>query len=198
MDSFILVPILFLWGLIHSGLASLTIKDLINNKLGERAIRYYRLAYNIFAGISFFPIIGLMIVIRDTQLYSIPKPWIAFTLFAQLLSLLILVIGLKQTGALKFLGLTPFLGEKQSESQSFITNGLYKYVRHPLYSAGLVLLWCSPVMTTNSLLVSICLSIYIVVGAIFEERKLEIEYGDLYREYRQQVSMLIPCLKWNK
>jgi len=197
-DSFLLILLLILWGLIHSILASLSLKFLIKNRFGEKVIRYYRLVYNIFAVVSFLPIIGLLIVLRDNQLYSIPKPWVVFPLLAQFLSLLFLVIGLKQTGALEFLGLHVFMGAIEPKPQSLNKSGLYKYVRHPLYSAGLILLWCSPVMTTNSLIVSICLSIYIVVGAIFEERKLVIEYGDIYRDYRRKVPMLIPWLKRNK
>jgi protein-S-isoprenylcysteine O-methyltransferase Ste14 len=156
------------------------------------------LAYNIFAGVSFLPILGCLLVLGDYRLYTIPKPWVVFFLFVQVFSLLILLIGLKQTGALEFSGLNVFLGKNLAESQSMNTSGLYKIVRHPLYSAGFVLMWCSPVMTRNSLLVSVCLSIYMVVGAIFEERKLVIEFGDIYRDYRKKVPMLIPFLKWNK
>jgi len=189
---------LLLWGIIHSVMASLWIKDFIRRRLGEHVFRYYRLFYNIFAGVSLLPILGLMVMLGDHQLYSIPKPWVVFFLFVQFLSLLALMIGLKQTGALEFLGLNVFIREDEPSSQNFSTRGLYKFVRHPLYSAGLVFLWFSPVMTRNSLLVSICLSIYLFVGALFEERKLIIEYGDIYREYRKMVPMMIPGIKWNK
>jgi len=197
-NTFLLILLLFLWGSIHSILASLPIKKFIKDRYGEKLIRYYRLAYNSFAVVSFLPILGLMFVLRDIQLYSIPKPWVFIPMVVQIFSLIILTIGLKQTGALEFLGLHVFLDEKKPVPQSLNKSGLYKYVRHPLYSAGLVLLWCSPIMTTNSLIVSICLSIYIVVGAIYEERKLIIEYGDIYEEYRRKVPMLIPWFKGNK
>ena len=199
MDSYILITLIFFWGLVHSIIASLRVKELIKKKLGERAFRYYRLVYNIFAGISFLPILRLLFIMRDFQLYSIPKPWVIFTMFAQFVSLMVLMIGLKQTGALEFLGMHVFVsGKNKAETQYLNTGGLFKIIRHPLYSAGFVLMWCSPVMTRNSLLVTICLSIYMLVGAIFEERKLIIEYGDIYRDYRKKVPMLIPCLKWNK
>lgn len=199
MDSYILITLIFFWGLVHSIIASLRVKELIKKKLGERAFRYYRLVYNIFAGISFLPILRLLFIMRDFHLYSIPKPWVIFSMFAQFVSLMVLMIGLKQTGALEFLGMHVFVsGKNKAETQYLNTGGLFKIIRHPLYSAGFVLMWCSPVMTRNSLLVTICLSIYMLVGAIFEERKLIIEYGDIYRDYRKKVPMLIPCLKWNK
>ena len=182
LNSFLLIALLFIWGIMHSIMASLPIKSFIKNKVGELASRYYRLVYNIFAVVSFLPILGFMLFLRDDQLYAIPKPWVFITLIVQVLSLAILTIGLKQTGAMEFLGLHVFVSEKELIPQSLNKSGLYKYVRHPLYSAGLVFLWCSPVMTANFLVVSICLSIYIVIGAIFEERKLVIEHGDNYRD----------------
>ncbi|MFH2038265.1 MAG: isoprenylcysteine carboxylmethyltransferase family protein [Chloroflexota bacterium] len=198
MESLILMASLFLWSIIHSVMASLWIKDFIRRRLGERVFRYYRMFYNIFAGLSLLPIVGLMFILGDHQLYSILKPWVVFFLFVQFLSLMALMVGLKQTGALEFLGLNAFIGKDETGSQKFSTRGLYGIVRHPLYSAGLVFLWFSPVMTRNSLLVSICLSIYLFVGALIEERKLIIEYGDIYREYRKMVPMMIPGIKWNK
>jgi protein-S-isoprenylcysteine O-methyltransferase Ste14 len=197
-ENVLLISSLFLWGFIHSILASLQIKAFIKNRFGQMVIRYYRLAYNIFAVISFSPIIGLMFILQDSKLYSIPMPWVTFPILVQLLSFYVLVIGLKQTGALGFLGLNVIIGISESEPQKLNNSGFYKYVRHPLYSAGILLLWFSPVMTTNSLIIPICMTIYIVIGALFEERKLVFEYGDIYREYRKQVPMLIPFLKWNK
>jgi len=137
-DTFLLISLLFLWCLIHSLLASLPIKFFIKNRFGDKVIRYYRMAYNIFAVVSFLPIIGLMIVLHDNQLYSIPKPWVVFPLIAQFISFLFLAIGLKETGALEFLGLHVLMGQLEPEHRVINISGLYKYVRHPLYSAGLV------------------------------------------------------------
>ena len=76
-----------------------------------------------------------------------------------------------------------------------MTGGLYRYVRHPLYTAGLVFIWLLPIMTCNLLALNIGLTAYIIVGAYFEERKLLLEFGDAYAEYRQQTPMLIPGLR---
>lgn len=73
-----------------------------------------------------------------------------------------------------------------------VTGGLYRWVRHPLYTAGLVFIWLTPVMTVNLLVLNIGLTIYLVVGAIFEERKLVREFGAAYRDYQENVPMLIP------
>ena len=55
-----------------------------------------------------------------------------------------------------------------------------------------------PVMTINLLALNLGLTLYIVVGAVFEERKLVREFGDVYVEYQRRVPMLVPFLngKW--
>jgi protein-S-isoprenylcysteine O-methyltransferase Ste14 len=37
------------------------------------------------------------------------------------------------------------------------------------------------------------LTIYLVVGAILEERKLVAEFGEAYREYQGKVPMFVPA-----
>jgi protein-S-isoprenylcysteine O-methyltransferase Ste14 len=67
-------------------------------------------------------------------------------------------------------------------------------VRHPIYTAGLLFIWLMPVMTWNLLALNLGLSVYIVAGAIFEERKLLMEFGPGYAEYKRKTPMLIPGL----
>jgi len=55
-----------------------------------------------------------------------------------------------------------------------------------------VFIWLTPVITLNLLALYIGLSIYLVVGAIVEERKLLVEFGQAYAEYRRRTPMLIP------
>ena len=50
-------------------------------------------------------------------------------------------------------------------------------------------------MYFSTLIVNIILTIYLVIGAVLEERKLIIELGDNYQDYRERVSMLFP-FKW--
>jgi len=141
IETALLISSLLLWGFIHSFLASLKVKEFIKNKFGDLIFGYYRLFYNIFALISFFPIIGFMASLPDKKLYAIPLPWVVFSLIIQALSLVGLVIGLKQTGTLEFLGFNVLIGVPDTRRRALNKSGLYKYVRHPLYSAGLILLW---------------------------------------------------------
>jgi protein-S-isoprenylcysteine O-methyltransferase Ste14 len=73
-----------------------------------------------------------------------------------------------------------------------VTDGWYAYVRHPLYLGTLILFWLVPEMTVNRLAIIAALSIYLVVGAYFEERKLLKDFGEAYAEYKAKTPMLIP------
>jgi protein-S-isoprenylcysteine O-methyltransferase Ste14 len=55
-------------------------------------------------------------------------------------------------------------------------------------------------MSLNSFVVYSALTIYVLIGIIFEERKLLREFGETYASYRAVTPMLIPGLNflWNK
>jgi protein-S-isoprenylcysteine O-methyltransferase Ste14 len=70
--------------------------------------------------------------------------------------------------------------------------GPYRWVRHPLYSLLLVLLWTSPDVTADRLLLNSLFTAWIVAGALLEERDLVREFGASYRDYQRRVPMLVP------
>jgi len=74
----------------------------------------------------------------------------------------------------------------------FKTPSLYRWVRHPLYLGLLLAFWATPTMTLGHLLFASANTGYILIGLSLEERDLLAVFGDQYRRYRQQVSMLVP------
>ena len=70
--------------------------------------------------------------------------------------------------------------------------GPYRWVRHPLYTLFLVLLWVCPDVTADRLLFNALFTVWIALGAFLEERDLVRQFGDPYRTYQRQVPMLVP------
>jgi protein-S-isoprenylcysteine O-methyltransferase Ste14 len=95
-----------------------------------------------------------------------------------------------------------FLGLRQwrrsappiEDQERFHLSPLHRHVRHPWYFLGLLLIWTRDM--DGAFLVAACvLSLYFIVGARLEERKLLVYHGDVYRRYRQRVPGLVP-LPW--
>ena len=162
----------------------------ILHALGEAPARLYRIAYNILAVITFALILILMRSLPDRNLYVVQAPWLYVILAAQGLAALGLLVAIIQTDALALAGLRQAGGE--AERSVLVTGGLYRYVRHPIYLFSLLVVWLIPVMTLNTLVVLLTLSVYVFVGAYFEERKLLADYGSAYADYRSHTPMLVP------
>jgi protein-S-isoprenylcysteine O-methyltransferase Ste14 len=150
------------------------------------------LVYNVFATISLVPLLILTAALPDRTLYAIPWPWTALALILQALAGLALLVSIVQTGLPAFLGLEQLIVEPGSQPERLTEKGLYRRVRHPLYTAGILILWLAPIMTINLLALNLGLTAYLVIGAFFEERKLVHEFGDAYRDYRRRTPMFIP------
>ena len=188
-----------LWGLLHSLLAARSVKDGIRHLSGPVAFdRLYRFSYNFFAIASFFPIVMMLAVYPDSPLYTIPAPWVYLTSVVQGLAVIVLIATLMQTDPFEFLGLRQLNSVEPPTASTLVTDGWYAYVRHPLYVASLVLLWLIYDMTINRLVVCAALTLYLLIGAYFEERKLLTDYGAAYAAYKERVPMFIPRFRTPK
>lgn len=195
---FWLIFAIIVWGIVHSLLASMGLKDVLRRVFGDGFMKFYRLFYNVFAVISFLPILYLLAALPDRNLYEVPTPFAYLMRVGQAASALLLLIAVVQTDLLSFAGLRQLFEEEKKGP--LITGGLYRLVRHPLYTFSLLILWLSPTMSLNSFIVYSALTMYILVGIFFEERKLLREFGQEYARYRSTTPMLIPSpwTGWNK
>jgi protein-S-isoprenylcysteine O-methyltransferase Ste14 len=182
---------MIVYGVVHSLLASLSAKTFARRIGDSSARRYYRMAYNLFAVISLLPVLVLIRSLPDHTLYQIPFPWSILTLSLQALAGLLLLLGLLETGPLTFLGIRQIFNPQKEEGPLVLT-GPYRYIRHPLYSSGLLIIWLIPIMTVNLLAFNLAASIYLILGARIEERKLNRQYGEEYLLYKQATPMLFP------
>ena len=197
MGSVWLLFSILVWGFLHSVLATLKFKALARRLLGPGVERFYRLGYNLFAGLSLVALLALAAFTADRNLYLVPLPWSVLMIVGEALAGLALVVGFLQSHPFEFLGISQ-LGSPIGETGGLITAGLYRYVRHPLYTAGLLLIWLVPRMTVNLLVMDLALSAYLLIGANLEERKLRAEFGQEYDDYSAVTPMFVPFLKGNK
>ncbi len=191
---FWLILSIALWGSVHSLVASHGFKDFLRRRLGDGFMKYYRLLYNVFAVVSIAPVLYLMVALPNQALYRIPSPWSYLMLAGQGISALLLLVAVLQTDVFSFVGLRQLVGEEKPGR--LVTGGLYRLVRHPLYTFSLAILWFSPIVSLNSFIVYASLTVYILIGIYFEERKLLREFGEEYASYRSVTPMLIPGLKF--
>ena len=164
--------------------------------------KYFRLGYNVFALLSLMLPVLFTLSIRqgETPLY-ICQGWCNVLRLVILgIAVLLFVGGARHYDLLQFIGVTQIRSEYHSmllnSSATFEPSGVHGIVRHPWYLGGIILVWtASGRFYLSSIVVAAILSLYFVVGAILEEKKLVARYGDAYRVYQRQVSMLLP-VKW--
>jgi protein-S-isoprenylcysteine O-methyltransferase Ste14 len=100
--------------------------------------------------------------------------------------------------SLSFLGIRQILNFKKtkglSPSVEIKKSGLLGIIRHPMYLALIIYLWCQT-QKISDIVVSTVLTVYIIIGIKLEEKKLILEFGETYIKYQKQVPMLIPFTK---
>ena len=100
------------------------------------------------------------------------------------------------------------IGERQLKKQfslfvkirkdhNLITTGLYKYVRHPLYSAA-ILAAIGGIIAFNSWLGCIAVVFLMTPALVYrikiEEEALIKKFGKQYSDYKKKVKMLVPWI----
>ncbi len=180
---------------LHSALASLAVKRRV--AAGWPSLMpYYRLTFNVLASLLILPILWLT--------YRAPEPmlwrwqgigaWLANGL--ALAALFGFWLSLKSYDMQEFLGLRQLQAQvrKVEDQEHFHLSTFHRHVRHPWYFFGLVLVWTRD-MSATTLLSSVFITLYFIIGSRLEEKKLLVYHGDTYRRYMERVPGLIP-LPW--
>ena len=177
---------------IHSLLASLAVKRWVARRWPGR-MPLYRLAYNGAALLLLAPAPVLLYLYRGPPLWQWHGAlwWLAQALAAT--ALLLFFHSARFYDTAEFMGLRQWReGERRVEDQErFRISPYHRFVRHPWYALGLVLVWTREM--DGVMLISACaITLYFLAGLRLEERKLVDYHGDRYRAYRRKVPALIP------
>lgn len=180
---------------LHSTLASLRVKHWIA-ALRPGLMPTYRLTFNTLSVLLLLPILWLM--------YRTPGPtlwrWDGAAAWLANGMALAALLGFQRT--LKDYDMREFLGLRQwqlhsrrvEDQEHFHLSPIHRFVRHPWYFFGLILIWTRD-MNASFLLSSVMMTLYFMIGSRLEEKKLLVYHGAVYRRYMARVPALLP-LPW--
>jgi methanethiol S-methyltransferase len=183
---------------LHSYLISIGFTNLMMRRL-KSYYAFYRLFYVLLSVILLVPLIEYTGQTDTRIVLTYAHSW-SFIRYALVGSALVIFFWafFFNYDSLSFFGVRQILNfgktEKADSSGALRRNGLLGIVRHPMYFALILYLWCQTFRVMD-ILTNVILTIYVVIGTMLEERKLVLEFGDAYREYQRDVPMLIPFVK---
>lgn len=196
-----LIAIALVWAgycIIHSFMISIRFTQRLKEML-HNYYAFYRIFYVIVSFILLYP------VFYYTAKWSTPvifhySGFMNYVRYA--LSALAILIFIKaffiDYDLLSFFGIRQAMQFGKSEVNvkgSITKSGLLGIVRHPMYFAVIIYLWCQT-FRISDIVANTVLTAYIFIGTMLEEQKLVLEFGDEYLKYKQEVPMLIPFTKF--
>lgn len=156
----------------------------------------YRLSYNAFATVHLMLIwwLGHM-MFKDETPFGFPVEFQRLLLAVYVCGWLIMLVGMRGYDLGRLAGIRQILdslrGVQDTDDEPLRLDGLHRYVRHPLYTAGFLILW-GRVTGEFDLATALWGSLYLLIGTWFEERRLVRLYGTEYVEYRRRVPAFFP------
>ncbi len=199
VEYFMLAAGWLVWCCLHSLLISQTVSERLQLWLGKYQF-YYRLFFNLIAVVTLLPLMVATASLRGETVYSWHGLWQLLRFGGVAICLWLFRDGAKNYDTGFLLGVSQIRLRQHHtllvENGKFSRRGALGIIRHPWYSGSFLLLWTAlPSYHQSSVIAAGVLSLYLLVGSWLEEQKILLEYGDEYRRYQQQVSMLFPW-KW--
>jgi protein-S-isoprenylcysteine O-methyltransferase Ste14 len=176
----------------HSALASLAVKRWIARRR-PALLPGYRLAFNGLAVLLLLPVLALMHALRGPWLWSWEGPWALISSGLAVLAIGGYLWSMRWYDGGEFLGLRQWREHDRGvlDRESLHLSPLHRYVRHPWYALGLVIVWTLD-MDAARLVSAVAVTLYLFIGSRLEERKLALYHGGAYEAYRRRVPGLIP------
>jgi len=198
MKYIILIILWTAWCTLHSALISLSVTEWLRSRV-PGFFRYYRIIYNSISIFTLVPVIYYAYLLRGPTIISWGGTWQILRFIMIILAVFLFVAGTRRYDLAQFLGLRQVHDEKScsvlTDDCTLDTKGILSIVRHPWYTGGLLIVWTRS-LDLAGILTNLVVCSYFVIGAILEERKLVAQFGEEYRAYQQQVSMLFPVKRF--
>ena len=156
---------------------------------------YHGALYSIASGVALFLLL-LLWQHTGIELYSVEGALRLVLRGLFVLAGVVFLWAIRALGSFDTFGVEPLRSHLRGAPEPVVLplaiRGPYRFVRHPLYSLFLVLLWAAPDVTADRLLFNGLFTAWLVVGTLLEERDLVDQFGEDYRAYQRQVPMLVP------
>jgi len=152
--------------------------------------RRYRFVYSVVAILTTVIWLYYIDQLPDSSLYQTDGLSRMVLMMFQGVGLLLLLAAFQPIDGLAFLGLR----KADSGIDPFIVDGVYRWLRHPMYTGVMLILLAMPDQTYNGLHFSLFICLYFVIGSRFEERRMIREHAD-YDDYRRDVAAFIPKIR---
>jgi methanethiol S-methyltransferase len=75
------------------------------------------------------------------------------------------------------------------------TQGLFRFIRQPIYLAFALTLWTVPVWTPDQLALAVCYTAYCLLAPRLKERRFAARYDAQFDRYRKSVPYVVPIRK---
>lgn len=188
MEIYLLASAWVAYFFVHSFLATTHVKNWVEKTL-PTVFPFYRIGYNIIAFSSLMPLVYVSIAAPNQALHLPAWTWY-LGIICIALGLFLLVRAFQAFDGAEFLGI------KKEATPLLVQQGMYQYVRHPLYFATIVLIFGLFLsLPTQKMGLTLGISyVYIGIGYRLEERKLMAIFGAEYQAYQQRVKALIPFI----
>ena len=194
LSTIISVFSLAAFAVIHSLTASLPFKRLILRIAGPSAETLYLPVYSLITVLTILPLVYLLYKNPGRILYKIRSPWRWLMVGGQLIAAIIAPRAF-QDAPHRFKIRSQLSAPRTPEAGSLNIRGIYRWVRDPFLLSGLVMIWLTPIMTGNLLVIYLLTTIYLFLGSLHWETRLVAQFGDEYREYQKRVNRIIPGLR---
>jgi len=188
------------WGVLHSLLAARRVKAAFELLLGPR-YAFYPTAYSAVSLWTFY-----LVMVKEPDLpqllWLVEGPAALGMHALQLAGLALLLWAGMSMHGLKMLGVTQLvsflrrrLPEEADMHKDFTSTGAYNLVRHPMHAGGILFLAMQPRLTLGGAAFALFGCLYMIVGSLFEERRLARELGPVWADYARRVPMFVPRLR---
>ncbi|PCI41693.1 MAG: hypothetical protein COB41_10340 [Proteobacteria bacterium] len=147
----------------------------------------YRLLYSIIALLATGVWVFFVHQLEDAPLYQTDGLLWVVMVGVQVVGLIVALAAFQPIDGLVFLGLR----KAKVGTDPFIISGIYRWVRHPMYTGAMLILLAMPEQSWNGLMFSLVLCVYFVIGSHFEEQRMLAEHSE-YASYQRSVPAFIP------